>query len=146
MTLLTLCLALSLIPPFTSRLGSPYENLTGEVQLSVGSGLRVAIVKPVFTATAYSGRFGGSPSFYEFYDKHADDPHTQNITTDLNLLNVSVVDGWGWSKGLGRYITSVVGDYGLGTIAAQSSTILSDIDVTENGLFNQDGSTRFDVV
>jgi len=139
-------LALSLIPPFTARLGTPYENLTGEVQLSAGSGLRVAIVKPVFTATAYSGRFGGSPSFYEFYDKHIDDPHTQNVTTDLNLLNVSVVDGWGWSKALGRYITSVVGDYGLGITVAQSFAVLSDIDVTVGSLFKQDGSSRFDVV
>jgi hypothetical protein len=111
-----------------------------------GVGLRVAIVRPVFTATAYSGVFGGSPSFYEFYGKHKDDPPSQNITTDLNLLNVTVADGWAWSENLGRYITSYVGDYGLRTIAAQSLTILSDIDVTEHGLFNQDGSTRFDVI
>ncbi len=103
-------------------------------------------MKPVFTATAYRGVFGGSPSFYEFYSKHANDPRTQNITTDLNLLNVSVVDGWGWSQGLGSYITSVVGDYGLGSITAQSLTILSDINVTEGSLFSQDGSSRFDVV
>ena len=86
-----------------------------EKVLRTGLGLRVAIVKPGFTATAYSGRLGGSPSVYEFYDKHGKDPKTQVVTTDLNLLNVSVVDSWGWSKGLGRYITSVVGDYGLGT-------------------------------
>jgi len=123
-----------------------YLGWTGEGPPYTGVGLRVAIVKPVFTATAYSGRLGGSPSFYEFYDKHIDDPLTQNITTDLNLLNRTVVDGWGWSENLGRYITSYVGDYGLGTIAAQSLTILSDINVTEHRLFNQDGSTRFDVV
>jgi len=128
--------------------GTPYAYLgsTGQGPPYRGVGLRVAIVKPVFTATAYSYTFGGSPSFYEFYGTHKDDPHTQNITTDLNLLNVSVVDGWGWSKGLDRYITSVVGDYGLGIIVARSFTILSDIDVTQGSLFNQDGSSRFDVV
>jgi hypothetical protein len=128
--------------------GTPYAYLgwTGEGPPYTGVGLRVAIVKPVFSATAYSGVLGGSPSFYEFYNKHGNDPTTENITTDLDLLNVSVVDGWGWSNDLGRYITSMVGDYGLGTIAAQSFTILSDIDVTEGGLFNQTGSIRFDVV
>jgi hypothetical protein len=128
--------------------GTPYSYLgwTGEGPPYIGLGLRVAIVKPVFTATAYSGRFGGPPSFYEFYDKHGNDPRTVVITSDLNLLNVSVVDDWGWSENLGRYITSVLGDYGLGTIAARSFTIISDIDVTEGGLFNQGGSSKFDVV
>ena len=136
------------IPSFIVRVGTPYPYFgwTGVGPSYKGVGLRVAMVRPVFTATAYSGSFGGSPSFYEFYNKHIDDPPTQNITTDLNLLNVSVVDDWAWSKGLGSYITSVVGDYGLGVIAAQSFTILSDINVTKGSLFNQDGSSRFDVV
>ena len=142
-TLFAICLVV--IPYFSVRVGTHYAYLgwTGEGPPYTGVGLRVAVVKPVFTATAYSGRLGGSPSFYEFYDKHIDDPLTQNITTDLNLLNVSVVDGWGWSRGLGRYITSVVGDYGLGIIVAQSFTVLSDIEVTEGSLFNPDGTVAF---
>ncbi len=145
-TLLALCLVV--VSSFIVRVGTPYVHLgwTREGPPYTGLGLRVAIVKPVFTATAYSGRFGGPPSFYEFYDKHGKDPKTEVITTDLYLLNVSVVDDWGWSENLSRYITSVLGDYGLGTISAQSFTILSDIDVTEGGLFNQGGSSKFDVV
>jgi hypothetical protein len=136
------------IPYLIVRVGTPYAFLgwTGGGPPYTGVGLRVAVVKPVFTATAYSKLFGGSPSFYEFYHKHGNDPRTEPITTDLNLLNVSVVDGWGWSENLGRYIGSYVSDYGLGTIAAQSLTVLSDVNVTEGWLFNQGGSSKFDVV
>jgi len=139
---------LVIVSLFIVRVGTPfaYFGWTGIGPAYTGSGLRVAIVKPVFTATAYAGFFDGSPSFYEFYGKHGKDPRTEIITTDLNLLNVSVVDGWGWSKGLERYVTSVLGDYSLGLIAARSFTIISDINVTEGGLFNADASSKFDVV
>src|SRR5213594_253003 len=151
LTLLTLFVALALgyeAPLLIPRLGTRYAYFgwTGVGPPYTGAGIRVAVVKPVFSATAYSATFGGSPSFYQFYGAHGGDPPGQNITTDLNLLNVSVVDGWGWSSGLGSYVTSVVGDYGLGIIVAQSFTVLSDIEVTEGSLFNQDGSSRFDVV
>lgn len=135
-----------IIPYFAVPVGTKhaYFGWTGEGPPCAGEGLRVAIVKPVFSATAYSASFGGSDSFYKFYTEHGNDP-AQNITPDLNLLNVSVVDGWGWSKNLSRYITEYVGDYGTGAIAAHSFTTLSDINVTEGGLFNLDGSSRFDV-
>ena len=132
-----------------------YLDWTGGLPRTGVRGLRVAIVKPVFTHTAYSWRLSGvgpvlqplfGPlSFYDFYDRHKNDSKTQAITTDLNLLNVSVIHGWGWSGDLGRYITSVMSDYGLG-ITTESFTILSDIDVTQGSLFNQDNSSRFDVV
>jgi len=139
-------LLLVIIPYFAVPAGTKYAYFgwTGEGPPYAGEGLSVAVVKPVFSATAYSASFGGPDSFYQFYPKHGNDP--KNVTTDLNLLNVSVVDGWGWSRDLGKYISSYVGDYGLGSIAARSFTILSDIDVTEGGLFNQSGSGRFDVV
>ncbi len=54
----------------------------------------------------------------------------QVITTNPSLLNVSVVDDWGWSSGLDRFVTSAVGDYGLGIMAASNLTILSDVRVT----------------
>ena len=142
-----LALCLVVIPYFAVRVRTKYAffGWTREGPPYTGEGLRVAIVKPVFSATAYSASFGGPDSFYQFYSKHGNDP--QNVTTDLNLLNVSIVDGWGWSGDLSKYISSYVGDYGLGSIAARSFTILSDIDVTEGGLFNQNGSnSRFDVV
>ena len=137
---------LVIIPYFAVPAGTKYAYFgwTGEGPPYAGEGLSVAVVKPVFSATAYSASFGGPDSFYQFYPKHGND--SKNVTTDLNLLNVSVVDGWGWSRDLGKYISSYVGDYGLGSIAARSFTILSDIDVTEGGLFNQYGSSRFDVV
>ncbi len=114
----------------------------------MSGGLRVAFVKPVFSATAYSHHFGGPPSFYEFYNKAKNVPMTENITspTDLALLNVSVVDGWGWSQDFHRYVTSIMGDYGVGLLGAESFTILSDINVTQGEIFNDDGSNRFDVI
>ena len=154
----TLLALLSVVLPcLTVPVGTRYAYLdwTGGLPRTGVRGLRVAIVKPVFTHTAYSWRLSGvgpvlqplfGPlSFYDFYDRHKNDSKTQAITTDLNLLNVSVIHGWGWSGDLGRYITSVMSDYGLG-ITTESFTILSDIDVTQGSLFNQDNSSRFDVV
>ncbi len=83
---------------FDNRAGSSYSDFGWSGSLSSSEGLRVARVKPVFSATAYAGVLYGSPSFYEFYHNHVNDPLSENITTNLNLLNVSVVDRWGWSE------------------------------------------------
>src|SRR5215831_5981769 len=82
-TLLTLYLVMA--PSFLPRVEFPYTyfSWTGIGSLYTGVGLRVAVVKPVFSATAYSHLFGGSflnnlifgvpPDFYHFYDKHVSD-------------------------------------------------------------------------
>src|SRR5256712_11714707 len=61
--------------------------------------LKIAAVEPVFTTTAYS-------SFYSFYSKYATRNLNGTIKTDLNLLNASIVRGWGWSDALRRLLLS----------------------------------------
>jgi hypothetical protein len=60
---------------------------------------KIAFVKPVFTATAYS-------SFYGFYGLNALAKPGQIIRTHLNLLNATLVNTWGWSSDLGNFINS----------------------------------------
>jgi hypothetical protein len=99
--------------------------------------LKFAIVKPVFTATAYS-------SYYTFYSKYSNAPRNHNITTDLGLLNVTLVDGWGWSNGLREFAMSKTArDFGL--VVGKNLAILTDVNATQGGLFNNDGSNKYDV-
>ncbi|MFX1440564.1 MAG: hypothetical protein ACFFFD_09980, partial [Promethearchaeota archaeon] len=67
--------------------------------LSEDTNARIAVVKPIFSDTAYSS------AFYNFYYKYAG--VTDYIATDLDLLNVTVKDGWGWSTRLKRFLTSI---------------------------------------
>jgi len=55
---------------------------------------RVALLKPIFTATAYAN------AFYRFYSKYISLPVGEYVTTDLDFLNRTVVDEWKWSAGL----------------------------------------------
>lgn len=100
--------------------------------------VRVAVVKPVFTATAYS-------SFYKFYNKHAFTPNGQEVTSDLERLNATLVGGWGWSDGLWRFLNSrEAGRNGL--VPDRTLTVLTDVSVTEGQLFDDKNANRFDVV
>ncbi|MEM0118208.1 MAG: hypothetical protein QXV32_07155, partial [Conexivisphaerales archaeon] len=87
--------------------------------------LRIAVVKPVFTTTAYS-------SYYTFFQKYA---HHKGVVRgpDLALLNTSVVDGWGWSTGLVDFIKS---DYARqqGFNVTKNAFLLTDINITEGAL------------
>ena len=58
-----------------------------------GDSPRVAFVVSTFSNTAYSS------AFYSFYSAHLNDNLTY-ITTDLELLNVTIKPGWSWSRGL----------------------------------------------
>jgi len=99
---------------------------------------RVAVVKPVFTATAYS-------SFYSFYAKYVSTPKDQIITSDLGLLNTTLVDSWGWSDGLRQFLSSSDARAN-GLVLGNNLAVLSDVSVSEGGLFYEDGARRFDVV
>ena len=99
---------------------------------------RVAVVKPVFTATAYE-------SFYRFYAKYYAMPRGQFVTSDVGLLDHSVVDSWGWSEGLHRFTTSKDA-IAHGLVVGRTLTILTDVSVTMGGLFDGYGSRKFDVV
>lgn len=64
-----------------SELTIPENNShTGEF----GKGIKIALVKPTFTAAAYNN------AFYVFYPKYANVPVVVNITTDLNLLSSKI--------------------------------------------------------
>jgi hypothetical protein len=104
----------------------------------VGPHVRVAVVKPVFTATAYS-------SFYDFYRLHARTPNGTLILKDLRLLNTTLVDSWGWSDGLQSFLSSRAAvQYGL--TMGKNLSVLSDIDVSGGALFNADGASNYDVL
>lgn len=99
---------------------------------------RIAVVKPVFTATAYS-------SFYAFYTKYVNTPKDQIITSDLQLLNTTLVDSWGWSDGLRQFLSSSnAGANGL--VLDKNLTVLTDVSVNDGGLSSANGTRRFDVV
>ncbi len=123
----------------------PQHSVAGLVQaVSAGrqrllaSQARIAVVKPVFTATAYS-------SFYDFYSTHARTPNGTFVKDDIGLLNTSVVDSWGWSNGLYSFLSSgTANQYGL--VMGKNLRILTDINVTEGALFKSDGSSNFDVL
>jgi hypothetical protein len=99
-------------------------------------GERLAFVDPIFTTSAYQAN-----GFYAFYKLHAKDS-TQHITSNLPLLNVSVVDGWGRASGLLGFIQT----YEVKGYFPTDTPILTDINVNNGSLFSANGSRRFDIV
>jgi len=83
-------------------------------------GHRIAVVKPIFTATAYS-------SFYAFYSANQGAPADARITSpaSLRLLDARIVDTWGWSQGLHDFVTT--------KLHAASPTVLTDLTCTRAG-------------
>lgn len=122
---------------------------------------RVAVVRPIFTATPYSLYEYGS--FYAFYARHVGDHG--NITTDLNLLSTNVSSGQGFEGAGYQYSVSTKGynqgwgaSYGLYTFVTSPSAracglrvgsnvhVIDDARVSAGGLAYSNGSARFDVV
>ena len=61
---------------------------------------RLAFVEPIFTASAYQ-----NDGFYSFYDRHANDlSNSRHVTTDLGMLNVTVINSEGSATGLSSFI------------------------------------------
>jgi len=98
---------------------------------------RIAVVKPIFTDTAYSS------AFYIFYGLYASSTEPF-ITTDLDLFNVTVKDGWGWSKRLDKFLSSLKASF-AGLSLGQSVALIDEIDVTMGALFDEDRRV-YDVV
>jgi len=99
---------------------------------------RIALVKPIFSATAYS------QAFYSFYVKYASLPLGEYVTTDFELLNRTVVDGWGWSTRLNAWFGSSTAR-SLHLFLGETVTLLNEIDVDSGKLFH-DGVRLYDVV
>jgi hypothetical protein len=99
---------------------------------------RIALVKPIFSATAYSS------AFYVFYSKYSPIPWGEFVTKDLNLLNRTVVDGWGYSESLCQWFGSAAAR-SLHLILGETVTLINEIQVDQGALF-RDGVRIYDVV
>lgn len=100
--------------------------------------LRIAVVEPVFTSTAYS-------SYYDFYRMYESTPYNTTVTTNLNLLNVSIVNDWGISTFLINFLNSSIAR-ASGVVLGKNLWNLTDIDVHEGALFYPNGTRRYDAV
>src|SRR2546428_8818903 len=101
--------------------------------------LKIAAVEPVFTTTAYS-------SFYSFYSKYATRNLNGTIKTDLNLLNASIVQGWGWSDALRRFLTSTTAGDQYDIVFGKNLSFITEVNVTQGALFRADGTRNYDVL
>ncbi|RDE12179.1 MAG: hypothetical protein C4K47_08655 [Candidatus Thorarchaeota archaeon] len=101
-------------------------------------GTRVAIVKPCFSATAYS------QAFYVFYSRYQSVPAGEYVTTDLNLLNRTVVSTWGFSEMLRLWLTGETA-HSLHLVLGETVNVIDEIDVDSGGLFH-DGNRLYDVL
>lgn len=82
--------------------------------------VKIAVVEPVFTTTAYS-------SFYEFYRLYSSVQQNTSIKTDLQLLNATVSNGWGVSYNLYFFMLSDTAKE-AGIIVGKNMFFITDID------------------
>jgi len=133
-------LGVFLILQISLSVGVEYISSSRTVPVAghAGGKPRVAVVKPVFTATAYS-------SFYSFYTKYVNTLKDQIIRSDLQLLNTTLVDSWGWSDGLRQFLSSDSARANA-LVIGRNLTVLTDVGVDGGGLTYENGTRRFDVV
>lgn len=134
----TLVLSSIEIPVISYHVNSITEAVTHDNLSDVSTQNRIALVKPVFSATAYSN------AFYTFFSKYRSVLPGEYVTTDLNLLNRTVVDGWRWSERLSNWFE---GDSArsLHLVLGETVTLINEIDVDGGELF-RDGVRQYDVV
>lgn len=127
-----------------SEISTPENNShTGEFV----NGVKIALVEPTFTASAYND------GFYKFFNIYSNTPPGTNITSNLNLLTSKVQDQNTTATETGTATT------GMSTfamlklianikwIAPQSNiTVLTDADVDNGSIFTKNGSNAFDVI
>lgn|GEM_PF-3311022 len=112
------------------------------------SGLRIALIQPILTATPYSK--AGTGSFYAFYKEESG--VTSNVTTNLGLLKTNVSsgfsynNGWGLSYGTYLFFNSAFAE-SCGLQLGRNVQVLTDMTVANGALFYpQNHTSRFDVV
>ncbi len=98
---------------------------------------KIAVVKPIFSDTAYNN------AFYVFYAKYASSNQAY-ITTDLHYFNVTVKSGWGWSTGLYNFIASDKAKQ-QGLVLGKNAVVIDEINVTNGGLFHN-GKRVYDIL
>ena len=100
----------------------------------------IAFVKPIFTATAYQ-----TNGFYKFFRIFHDISASTYVTHNLHLLEVPIVDDWGWSSGLNWFIHSPkIREFGISL--GSNAIVINDIDVHNGILFKSDGRIRYKTV
>ncbi len=103
--------------------------------------LRIAVIEPVFTASAYSS-YGFYSAYHLLYQNYSD---LGSRKIAMSELNVSVTNGWGWSWQMPYFLGSNAARQ-CGLIVGNNTQILTDIDVSNGRLFYSNGTSRFDVV
>src|SRR5438309_10557704 len=101
--------------------------------------LKIAAVEPVFTTTAYS-------SFYSFYSKYATRNLNGSIVADLKLLNATIVQGWGWSDALPRFLISTTAGDQYDIVLGRNLSFITEVNVTQGALFRGNGTRNYDVL
>lgn len=134
----TLVLSSIDIPVISYHVNNITTAVTHDNLSDVSTQNRIALVKPVFSATAYSN------AFYTFYNKYRSVLPGEYVTTDLNLLNTTVVDEWKWSERLSDWFE---GDSArsLHLVLGETVTLINEIDVDDGELF-RDGVRQYDVL
>lgn len=140
--MLSVILLVSFSSPTVSLIADGMSSQAGSTAHSstslVWDGNRIAVVRPSFSATAYQD------AFYLFYSKYRNVPVGEYVTTDLGLLNRTVVTGWKWSEELRTWFTT--GDASsLHLVLDETVTVLDEIDVDRGGLF-ENGTRTYDVL
>jgi hypothetical protein len=118
-----------------TEISTPTNNShTGEF----GTGVKIAVVMPTFTAAAYNN------AFYTFYEKYANTTRGVNITKDSNLLSSKVTNDPS-SSASGFAMVYLLGN--LKWISPDSNiAFLTDQDVDAGSIFLGNGSNAYDVV
>ncbi len=124
-------------PSVTSSLGC--FDLT-KSSIDKISKLRIGLVKPVFTTSAYA-----TDGFYAFYKKWSSTPVNRNVTADLNLLNVTVSSDCGFSRPLYDFLSSSQAVQ-CGLVISRNVRLLDDIDVTKGATSGPANSQKFDAL
>ncbi|HEY7111018.1 MAG TPA: N,N-dimethylformamidase beta subunit family domain-containing protein [Nitrososphaeraceae archaeon] len=113
-----------------------FENSTDSISNASSTSKRLAIVNPVFTDGAYN--VGG---FYEFYPKYDNVSSGFRVKTDLDLLTGQIPDYDPESKK-----AAILLQKHLENLTGSTVYDVSDEDVHQGYIFNNDGSNAYDAL
>ena len=114
---------------------SPFVNINSENATSISNDKRIAIVSPIFTDGAYNT--GG---FYEFYSKYSEVPEGKEVNTDLDLLSSHITHD-AETNNATNLLRGLLQNISIGPIP-----MITDEDIHEGYIFNDDGTNAYDVL
>jgi len=98
-----------------------------------GKGIKIALINPSFTSAAYNN------SYYNFYEKYANTPSRENVTSDPNLLSSGVSSN---QKELSSASGMVYLLKNIKWLTSQSNiTLLTDANVDNGNIFNKNNNS-----